>query len=168
MHRILIPAFWLSVLLFVSVEADAQELPTSLTCRSNAKASRDYGFAEKRWEGQKGSSMLGASTLFTVETRDSKVADALYSLRDKVFSGLNTSTPLVRSITRFADGGEKGEEFVSRVVTRTSDAVFLLWTNDINKTWVAAVDLARRKAAVAQVFEGVTSVGGEFETLDCQ
>ncbi|MBI4178425.1 hypothetical protein HY522_03245 [bacterium] len=91
-----------------------------------------------------------------------------YSLRDKVFSGLNTSTPLVRSITRFPDGTDRGEEFASRVVMRTSDGVFLLWTNDINKTWLAAVDLARRKATVAQVFQGVTSVGGELETLDCQ
>jgi hypothetical protein len=168
MYQTLILAFWLSIVLSVSVEADGQELPTSLTCRSNAKASRDYAFAEKRWEGQKGSRMLGASGLFNVETRDSKVADALYSLRDKVFSGLNTSAPLVRSITRLADGGDKGEEFVSRVVIRTSDAVFLLWTNDINKTWTAAVELARRKAVVAQVFQGVTSVGGEVETLDCQ
>ena len=168
MHRIRILAFSLSILLLASVEVDAKELPTSLTCRSNAKASRDYGFAEKRWEGQKGASLLDASRLFSVETRDSKVADAFYSLRDKVFSGLNTSSPVVRSVTRFADGVDKGEEFVSRVVTRTSEAVFLLWTNDMNKTWVAAVDLTRRKAALAQVFQGVTSVGGEFETLDCQ
>jgi len=161
-------AFSLCILLFSSLGVEGQELPTTLTCRSNAKASRDYAFAEKRWEGQKGQGMPGSHRPFNVETKDSKVADTFYSLRDKVFSGLNTSTPLVRSITRFSDGADKGEEFASRVVTRTSDAVFLLWTNDISKTWVAAVDMARRKATVAQVFQGISSVGGELETLDCQ
>ena len=168
MPRIRICAFSLGILLFSSVGVEGEELPSSLTCRSHAKASRDYAFAEKRWEGQKGHSMLGSPQPFNVETRDSKVAETFYSLRDKVFSGLSTNTPVVRSITRFSDGADKGEEFASRVVTRTSDAVFLLWTNDINKTWVAAVDLVRRKATVAQVFQGVTSVGGELETLDCQ
>ncbi|HEV8524505.1 MAG TPA: hypothetical protein VGQ71_08395 [Terriglobales bacterium] len=161
-------AFALGLLLLSSLGAEGEELPTSLTCRSNAKASRDYDFAEKRWERQQGQSMLRSARLFKIETRDSKVADTFYSLRDKVFSGLNTSTPVVRSITRFPDGADRGEEFVSRVVTRTNDAVFLLWTNDFNKTWIAALDLGRRKAALAEVFQGVTSVGGELETLDCQ
>jgi hypothetical protein len=105
----------------------------------------------------------------TLESRDSKVAGALYSLRDKVFSSLNTSKPTVRSITRFADGSDRAEEFVSRVVSRTNDVVFLVWTNDFNnKVWLAAVDLTRRKAVLAQVFEGITSLGGEVETLDCR
>jgi hypothetical protein len=168
MHATRTFAFSVAILLLSSVGVEAEEFATSLTCRSNAKASRDYAFAEKRWEGQKGAGMPGASRLFNVETRDSKVADTFYSLRDKVFSRLNTSAPVVRSVTRFPDGTDKGEEFTSRVVGRTSDAVFLLWTNDINKTWVAALDLARRKAVLAQVFQGITSIGGEFETLDCQ
>lgn len=169
MHAIRPFAFLLGILLYSSVVGvEAQELPTSLTCRSNAKASRDYAFREKRWEGQKDASTLWIARLFRVETRDSKVADIFYSLRDKIFSGLNTSAPLVRSITRFADGADKVEEFTSKPVLRTSDAVFLLWTNDINKTWLAAVDLAHRRAVVSEVFQGVTSVGGELETLDCQ
>lgn len=168
MSRIRIFAFSLVVLLSSSVGVTAQELPTSLPCRSNAKALREYGFSEKQWEGQKAARMFEASRLFEIETRDSEVAGLFYSLRDKVFSGLNTSAPVVRSITRFPDGGDRGEEFVSRVVTRTRDAVFLLWTNEINKTWVATVDLTHRKATIAQVFQGVTSVGGELETLDCQ
>jgi len=167
MFRIYLLVFLLSTLSSVDVGAHAAELPTSLTCRSNAKATRDYGYTERRWVGQEGSWMLGASGLFKVATRDSKVADVAYSLRDKVFSGLNTDAPLVRTITRFTDGGNMGEEFVGAVVSRTGEAVFLLWTNDINKTWTAAVDLARRKAVVAQVFQGVTSVGGMIETLDC-
>lgn len=76
---------------------------------------------------------------------------------------------MVRSITRYADGVDQGEEFVSRVVSRTKDAIFLLWTNDFNnKVWLAVIELQRRKATVAQVFQGVTSVGGDFETLDCR
>jgi hypothetical protein len=159
---------FLGIFMFSPVVTEGQELPSSLTCRSNVKASRDYAFAEGRWEGQKDQSALGPASLLNVETRDSKLAGMFYSLRDKVFSGLHTSAPLVRSITRFSDGTDRGEEFASRVVMRTSNTVFLLWTNDMNKTWVAAVDLAHRKAAVAQVFEGVTSLGGELETLDCQ
>ena len=37
-----------------------------------------------------------------------------------------------------------------------------------NKVWLAAVDLTHRKAIVTQVVQGVTSVGGELETLDCR
>jgi len=134
---------------------------------SNAKASRDFAFAEKRWEGEEGHAMFGLSQMFKIQTRDSKVANAFYSLRDKVFSGLDTNRPIVRSITRYADGVDKGEEFLGNVVRRTHDAIFLLWTNDINKLWLAAVDLTHRTATVTQVFQGITSVGGELETLDC-
>ena len=162
-------AFSLCTLLMAAHPVQGQELVTTLTCTANAKVSRDYGFVEKRWEGQKGHVMFGSSRMFNIETRDSKVAGAFYSLRDKVFSGLNTSMPIVRSITRFPDEVDKGEEFLSRVVSRTHDGVFLLWTNDFNnKVWLAAIDLTHRKATVTQVFQGVTSVGGELETLDCR
>lgn len=161
-------ALSLSMLVFSLGGADSEELPSSLTCRSNAKASRDYAFAESQWQGQISRGMVRSSSLFNVETRDSKVGDIFYSLRDKVFSGLNTGTPVVRSITRFPDGTDKGEEFSSKVVHRTGNTMFLLWTNDINKTWLAVVDLVQRKATLAHVFQGVTSVGGELETLDCQ
>lgn len=149
MSRISNAACSIGILLLCSLRVESEELPTSLTCRSNAKASRDYGFVEKRWEGQKGRTVVGSSLLFNVETRDSTVAGAFYSLRDWVFSGLSTSTPVVRSITRFVKGEDMGEEFVSRVVNRTGDTLFLLWTNDINKTWVAVVDLGRRKVTLA-------------------
>ena len=168
MAKIHIFALSLGILLLSLAGVNGEELPSSLACRSNAKASRDYAFAEKRWQGPISQGTIGSSYLFNIETRDSKVGDIFYSLRDKVFSDLNTSTPVVRSITRLPDGKDEGVEFTSRVMNRTGNAVLLLWTNDINKTWVAVIDLARRKATVAQVFQGVTSVGGELETLDCQ
>jgi hypothetical protein len=111
--------------------------------------------------------MIEPSALFQIATRDKKLK-GLY-LRDKVFSGLNTEKPIVRSITRYDDGVEDAAEFMVKVVSRTVDQVFLIWTNDVhNKVWLATVDLTHRKATVTQVFQGVTSVGGELETLDCR
>jgi len=160
-------AGFLGGLLTNSLTASGQELPTTLTCISNANASRDYGFIEKRWTGQKGHLISeDSSTPFIIATKDRKVKGTY--LRDKVFSGLNTPKPIVRSITKHEDGVEQAVEFVGAVVRQTKDAVFLLWTNDINKVWIAAVDLTQRKATVTQVFQGVTSVGGEIETLDCR
>jgi len=161
-------AFSLCIVLFSSIRLESQELPTTLTCLSNAKASRDYAFAEKRWGGEEGNAMFGLSRMFNIQTRDSKVAGAFYSLRDKAFSGLDTDRPIVRSITRYTDGADKGEEFKGAVVMRTRDAVFLIWTNEINKMWLATVDLTHRRATLTQVFQGITSVGGKIETLDCR
>jgi hypothetical protein len=161
-------AFSLCIVLFSSIRLESQELPATLTCLSNAKATRDYAFVEKRWEGEEGNTMFGLPRMFKIQTRDSKVANAFYSLRDKVFSGLDTDRPIVRSITRYTDGVDKGEKFMGAVVMRTHDAIFLIWTNDINKMWLATVDLTHRRATLTQVFQGATSVGGEIETLDCR
>jgi len=155
------------MLLAISSTAESQELPTTLMCTSNAKASRDYGFVEKRWTGQKGH-LVEADESFQIATRDTKVANIFFELRDKVFAALNTEKPVVRSITRFKDGTEEAVEFLASVVSRTSDLVFLVWKNDFNKVWVAAVDLTHRRAVLTHVFQGVTSVGGELETLDCR
>ena len=161
-------AFSLCIVLFSSIRLESQETPTTLTCLSNAKATRDYAFVEKRWEGEEGNTMFGLSRMFKIQTRDSKVANAFYSLRDKVFSGLDTDRPIVRSITRYTDGVDKGEEFLGAVLMRTEDAVFLMWTNRSNKIWLATVDLTHHRATLTQVFQGATSVGGEIETLDCR
>jgi hypothetical protein len=162
-------AFACSFCLFISLSliAVAQEPPSVLTCKSNGKASRDYGFKEKQWTGHKGH-LIESSKPFQIFNQSSETSGRQYELRDKVFLKLNTPHPVVRSITRFQDGTENTAEFVSKVVSRTSDAVYLLWTNDFNnKMWLAGVDLRHRKAIVTQVFFGVTSVGGELETLDC-
>jgi hypothetical protein len=145
--------------------SEGQELPTVLACTSNAKASRDYGFSEKRWSGQSGQA---PSRVFSISGPSSKTMWGQFELRDKVFSGLNTKQPTVRSITRYDEGPEQAAEFVGYVVSRTDDGVFLVWTNEINKVWLAAVDLTHRKATVTQVFQGFTSIGGEMETLDCR
>jgi len=169
MRRISSFACSLGLLIAIASAGEGQELPTVLTCTSNAKASRDYGFSEKRWSGQVGH-LVGPSRLFATSGTSSKTSWGQFELRDKVFSGLNTQTPTVRSITRYEKGSEEAAEFVSRVVSRTSDAVFLLWTNapNLNKVWLAAVDLAHRKVTVTHAFQGATSLGGELETLDCR
>lgn len=146
-----------------------QDLPTVLSCTSNAKASRDYGFSEKRWSGQVGH-LVEPSRVFAISGTSSKTSWGQFELRDKVFSGLNTQEPTVRSITRFEKGPDQAAEFVGRVVSRTPDAVFIVWTNapNLNKVWLAAVDLAHRKVTVTHAFQGATSIGGELETLDCR
>jgi hypothetical protein len=153
-----------TLLLVLAVSAQAQERPNSLTCTANAKAWRDWSLTEKRWEGK---AAEGQGRPFGISTLVGKDPD--YPLRDKVFSNLLGSTPIVRSITpatRLA--AAESVEFEAKVLLRTSDEVFLTWTNDANKVWLAVVDLKHRKAVVTQVFEGATSVGGEIETLDCR
>lgn len=140
--------------------ASAQHFPTSLACTSNAKASRDYGFAEKQWSGAIPPDL---SKVFGISTAGQGQPNAI--LRDKVFSSLNTSTPVIRSIT---PPGEAAE-FKGTVVSRWADSVFIIWQNDYgNKIWLAVVDLTHKKATVSQVFQGITSVGIEAETLDCK
>jgi hypothetical protein len=163
--RLFFSIVWIAVLAAV---ASAQDSPTSLACTSNAKASRDYGFGEKQWSGTippEPAKVFGISTVKQRQPND--------PLRDKVFSSLNTPTPVIRSITppRQAIGFPEGEavEFKGTVVSRLAEAVFIMWQNDYgNKVWLAALDLKHKKATVSQVFQGVTSIGIEAETLDCK
>jgi hypothetical protein len=155
------------ILFAISLSVEGQEFPTSLTCTSNAKASRDYGFVEERWTGEKGH-LLDSSTMFRTFSRNNKTSWGQFKLRDKVFYNLDATKPIVRSITRFQDGTKQEAAFVGRVVERTPSEVFIVWTNEFNKVWLAAVDLEHRKVVVTHVFRGATSVGGEIETLDCR
>jgi hypothetical protein len=129
-------------------------------CKGNARAWRDYGFREKRWEG------AGAEPFATATAR--RPVDG-FPLRDKVFSALNTSRPMVRSITP-AQGAipEEAVEFDARIIVRSQDEVFFTWSNDVNKVWLAVVDLRNLKATVTQTFVGLTSIGADIETLDCK
>ena len=140
--------------------ATPQNSPTSLSCLSNAKAWRDYSFIERQWQGH-GAEAFGYAT-------PRRPMEAI-PLRAKVFSALHTSRPIVRSITP-AQGSapEDAVELEARVILRSADEVFVTWSNDINKTWLAAIDLRNKKVVVTHVFSGVTSVGGEMETLDCK
>jgi hypothetical protein len=143
-----------------TASAAAQDTPTSLACTSNAKASLDYGFGENQWSG---AIPPDPSKVFGISTVRQGQPNAV--LRDKVFSSLNTSTPVIRSIT---PPGEAAE-FKGTVVSRWADSVFIMWQNDYgNKLWLAVVNLTHKKATVSQVFQGITSVGIEAETLDCK
>jgi len=154
--------------LITPLSVRGQEIPTSLTCTSNAKASRDYSLRVKVWAGQKGHD-LDPTRPFMSTTKDRKEKRTFYPLRDKVFSALDTKNPTVRSITLYEDGQEQAQEFQSSVVSRTDDAVFFVWKNPPNnKVWLAAIDLTHRKAIVTQVVQGITNLGGYVETLDCR
>jgi hypothetical protein len=142
----------------------ADELPTALSCSSNAKAWRDYGYSEKKWGGPL---PPNPDRSFGIATK-AKLVDG-YALRDKVISALNTAKPRIRSITPSSDGiDEQATEFEGTIVGRTDDAVFVMWTNNVNKGWLAGIDRQKQKATVSQVFQGQTSIGGEIETLDCR
>ncbi len=152
------------VLIFCTAPVLGKEVPTSLVCSSNAKAWRDYRFSEKRWEG---STTLGIRTPFGTTTSAKK--NPAFALRDKIFSGLDTEKPIVRSITPAeGDVPEQAAEFEPKILLRTPTELFITWSNDINKVWLAVVDLRNRKAVVTQTFRGLTSVGGEMESLDCR
>lgn len=141
----------------------AEELPSSLVCSGNAKAVRDYALAEGRWEGGAGA----PRTAFAIAT-SGRPSDS-NPLREKVFSRLGTDAPMVRSITPKAkDVPESVAEFKGTMLLRTNSEVFITWTNEINKVWLAVIDLHHKKAVVGQTFAGLTSVGGDLETLDCR
>jgi len=149
--------------LAVAGGAIAGEKATTLVCHSNLMASRDFTFQETRWVGRE------PEGGFNVQTRKDLTAGTFFSLRDKVFSGLNTRKPGVRSVTRLSNGTSNGEDFEATVLSRTRDAVFLMWKNDYgNKVWVAVIDLSHRKASISELFQGATSVGGQLETMDCE
>lgn len=148
------------VLLGLAAGVVGQDVPTSLICRSNAKAWRDYSFREKRWVG-------AASQPFGAATVSRRVKG--HPLREKLFSKLDTDEPTVRSITPATDDApEVSDEFAATVALRTPTWLFLTWSNDVNKLWLAVIDLEESKATVTLTFRGVTSVGGEVETLDCR
>lgn len=153
------------VVLFLVIPVHGAENPTSLTCVSNAKASRDYSFRDKQWAG---TIPPRRDVTFGVATRPGREAHQV--LRDKMFSRLDTDRPTIRSITPAEAAGEEvALEFQGLVVSRDGAAVFLIWRNDFgNKVWLAAINLEHRRAVVTQAFDGATSLGAEVETLDCQ
>ncbi len=142
------------------------ELPTILNCKQNAAATRDFGFLEKKW-------MAGASDkgkTFEIAERDPSLGRPFY---DHVFTALDTESPVIRSTRLVPIKGRFEEtstaEFRGTVVSRTGDAVFFTWRNPpMNKVWLAALDLTHRKATVGYVFQGITSVGVQAQTLDCR
>lgn len=139
--------------------------PSVLTCVSNAIASRDFAFSvEAGWMGRVGS---GPGELFGIGTPRQRNG---LVLRDKVFAGLDTDSPTIRSISPVpGDTTTVANEFQGTVLSRALESVWIAWKNPPgNKVWVAVVDLARRKAVITQAFQGMTSVGGELETLDCR
>lgn len=163
------------ILIAIFLPAEGQELPTTLRCTSNAKVSRDYAFTVKQWSGHKGHDLNPSDPFKIVQDRNAKPSLGQFSLRDKVFVGMDTNTPTVVSITRWENRDDLAEEFRATVVSRTSDTVFIVWTDRYpgpsdfgNRAWLAVVDLTHRKVIVTHVVQGATSVIGELETPDCR
>jgi len=121
-----------------------------------------------QWSGQSRHDLNRTQPFEIVTDRNAKHSWGQFLLKDKVFIGLNTKTPTVVSVRKYADGKDLVEDLKATVVERTSDAVFLAWTNGANKAWLAAIDLNHRKAIVTNVAQGITSLVGELETLDCR
>lgn len=147
----------------------AADLPTILTCTVNAHADRNFGFREKAWMGPipPFDKAPDSSRPFKIATKAGQ-NDVVF--RDKIFSGLNTPKPMIRSVTPSIEGIEQEAfEAEGTVLSRTSDAVFIFWRNPFgNKVWVAAIDLTNRKATLSLLSQGVTSLNVEAETLDCR
>jgi hypothetical protein len=147
--------------------ASADEKPTSLTCRSNAKAWREYLTIGLQSTSERGGWNGQDERPFGIATTERPVVGM--PLREKVFSGLQTETPVIRSITpQRGVVPEDAVEFKGRVLLRSATEVFITWSNDMNKVWLAAVDLANRKVVVTHTVAGATSLVGELETLDCK
>lgn len=143
----------------------SNEPATMLTCTSKYKTASDY--SDEKWQNEN-----------STETGEKLI------LRDKVFTGLDTQKPKIRSITQEPDkaNGYKNElrqeiytaaaeEFDAQVVSRDENTVFLIWKNDpnTNKVWTAAIDTANRTAVVAQIYDSLLAgVGVEYETLECK
>lgn len=147
----------------------AADHPTILTCTVNAHADRNFGFREKAWMGPipPFGKAPDSSRPFNIAT---KAGQNNVVFRDKIFSGLNTPKPMIRSVTP-PIGGIEQEAFEAEgtVLSRTSDAVFIFWRNPFgNKVWVAAIDLSNRKATLSLLSQGVTSLDVGVETLDCR
>ena len=167
-----IPQGYLLLLLSLCVLAwperiASQKPPTSLTCTSNAIAERGFVFTEKEWVGAVLSRPDRSKPFSVTTTRHGKGSPIVH---DKVFSALDTSKPIIRSITP-AEGKreEKAFEFQGNVVSRAPNAVFLTWTNDVgNKVWTGAIDLVHRRAIVVFTYSGITYFGTEVETFDCR
>lgn len=166
------------VLFLFSLRMEAQTFPTALACTPNARASRAFdAYDKKEWSGV---SPLRPSVPFGVTTTSgSEMDNDEQVLRDTVFSGLNSTKPVVRRIKRNEDGSELSIEYETLVVARFSGAVWLVWGNmsdtrltiqDLktsNLVWLAVVNLEHHKAIVTQAFDG-GYVGGDVETLDCR
>ncbi len=145
-----------------------EEIPTVLTCTVNAHADRNWGFHEKAWMGPLPpfGKTPDSSKPFNIAT---KTGQNHVIFRDKVFSGLNTPKPVIRSIFPKKDFEETAFEFEGTVLSRAADAVFISWQNPYgNKVWVAAIDLINRKATLSLLSQGATSINVEAETLDCR
>lgn len=87
----------------------------------------DYGaFMEHGWRANVGA-VGDSEEVFGIGTPDQANGEIL---RGKVFSGLNTSRPIVRSITPgTSEQDEDAAEFVGTVLSRAFDSVWITWQN---------------------------------------
>ncbi len=131
----------------------AQSVPSILECECVQKVRNDFltdsTFGKKKWSG------------FEKATPLSK----------KIFSGLSSRTPTIKSITPPYQYFPEGEvnEFAGSLIYRSGSMLIIKWENPAgNKIWIATINLENKKAIVAQSYNGLTSFGINVEILDCK
>lgn len=140
----------------------AKDKPTLLTCRANAQTNRDFLFKQWQWVD---ADDKPAVTFIT------HLDDLTMELRDKVFSRIDTDTPIIRSIARGKLFGDKDEfiDFKGTIISRTDDMLVIGWQNPLrNKLWTAVIQLEHEIAIVTQYYNGLSSFGVTVETLTCK
>ncbi len=148
----------------------AQEYPSILECETNAVATRD--FAEPKfnknnlWTGPIPGDSGDPFGIVTLENKTKHIS----FVRKRIFAGLNTEKPMVKTIREIFDdeGGDVSSESHGQVLNRSRDSaeIVLVWGHN-QKWWLAIIDLSLKKVAIGHVFRGVTSIGGQLQTLDC-
>lgn len=152
--------------IFTASAAFGQDEPVSiLRCKCNAKANRDFLFTQKHWvDGND-----NPSTSFTTGTRTEPNGLVIY---DKIFAGLTTNNPTVKSFASKDTTRYKVDdvvEFSGSVLERGVQTLVITWKNPSgNKVWIASIDVKNKKAIVTQLYEGLFSFGVDVETLDCE
>lgn len=160
-------ALFLSVISVEVLVLAADGSPATLLCVRNASVSRGYGFDEKSWLGILVGPERSLNPPFDVSVAGKSGPKAGIIL-ERVFSGLDSETPMVREIEK----GKKGVEFTAKILSRHGDdSVIVLWRNPpglADWIWLAHIDRLRRLAVVTSVYGGLTYFGGELETMDCR
>lgn len=157
----------LSSLLFLASSALADSV---YRCRMNAQASRDFAYSGEKpsWCG----GLLACDGEASFKTKlfpqpnfdDLSYRELLISIPEK--SDLVT----VKSYWAKGDDGKPlSEEFRAIIISRDSPVVFFMYQNPTrNKIHSYALNVKHKQLVAALVMNGLTSLGAEARTYDCE
>lgn len=156
-----------AICFFIPQVVCADLLPTSLTCRSNAKSGRDHVTSADRWEGP----MNDITNPFEIKTRhknSQKKENEFFSLTDQViFSSLDSTAPRVRYVKTNSIGNNQ-LEIKGNVISVDDNVIFFSWTGHASKASLASIDRLNAKAIISHHYNGYTTHGVNTETFDCE